>query len=134
MRMSTWTPIAWLALLVLPMATRAGEVIAHPEVELNSDDIRNVYLGEKQWIGGLRLVPVSNSAIEPRFLAEILQTDAAKFQARWVRKRFREGMTPPPTKGSDAEVIFFVRSTPGAIGYISGSVDGVAGVKVLEKF
>ena len=122
--------VVWL----LPLAPAlAGEVIAHPFVSLSGDDIRNVYLGEKQLAGSLKLVPVSNSVIQNEFLAKVLQTDEPKYQARWIRKRFREGLTPPPTLASDAEVLSFVRATPGAIGYVSRSGEG-AGVKVLEKF
>jgi hypothetical protein len=125
---------ALFLMLALPMSARAGEVIAHPEVELSSDDIRNLYLGEKKWVGRLRLMPVANSAVQALFLAAVLQTDEAKYSARWIRKRFREGLTPPPTLGSDAEVVVFVRSTPGAVGYVSTSINGIGGVKVLEKF
>ena len=122
--------IVWL----LPLAPAlAGEVIAHPFVSLSGDDIRNVYLGEKQLAGSLKLVPVSNRAIQNEFLAKVLQTDETKYQARWIRKRFREGLEPPATLASDAEVLSFVRATPGAIGFVSSSGDG-AGVKVLEKF
>lgn len=115
---------------------RAGELIAHPYVNnLNADDIRNVYLGEKQLAGSLRLVPVWNLAAAGEFLSKVLQTDDAKYQARWFRKRFREGLSPPPTLGSDAEVVAFVRSTPGAIGYVSSIDDASAlGVKVLERY
>ena len=38
---------------------------------------------------------------------------------------------PPARKGSDAEVIEFVRATPGAVGYVSRPWPGF---KVLEKF
>jgi len=125
--------ITALACLLPHAPALAGEVIAHPHVSLNADDIRNVYLGEKQLAGSLRLVPVSNSAIQGEFLAKVLQTDEPKFQARWIRKRFREGMTPPQTLGSDAEVLSFVRATPGAVGYVSSTGDAT-GIKVLEGF
>jgi hypothetical protein len=121
-------------LLALPPLAHAGKVIAHPDVELSGDDIRNVYLGEKQWLGKLKLVPVANAAVQGLFLAQILQTDESKYEARWIRKRFREGLTPPATKGSDAEVISFVRSTPGAVGYISNGATGLPGIKILEEF
>jgi ABC-type phosphate transport system substrate-binding protein len=33
---------------------------------------------------------------------------------------------PPPEKGTDADVVAFVKSNPGAIGYVAaGSADGV---------
>jgi hypothetical protein len=127
-------PIAILVALLLSLArAHAGEVIAHPFVSLSEEDIRNVYLGEKQLAGSMRLRPVGNSAIEAEFLAKVLQTDGPKYDARWIRKRFREGLTPPPILGSDAEVLAFVRATPGAIGYVSSSGDR-QGLKVLQEF
>ena len=117
-----------------PSGTLAGEVIAHPFVNLSGDDIRNVFLGEKLLAGSLKLVPVGNSAVQPEFLAKVLQTDERKYQARWLRKTFREGLPAPAIKGSDAEVIAFVRSTPGAVGYVSSLGEATAGVKVLESF
>jgi len=113
-------------------AAHAGEVIAHPSVKLGAADIRDVYLGEKQLEGSLRLVPVDNAAAQEEFLASILQTNQRNYQARWVRKTFREGLHAPPVKDSDAEVRSFVRSTPGAIGYVSGS--GGVGVVVLDRY
>ena len=119
-----------LALLMQGEGT-AAEVIAHPSVSLSADEIRDVFLGEKQLVGNLRLVPIDNSAIQPEFLARVLQTDGQKYAARWTKKSFREGLAPPSVRGSDAEVIAFVRSTPGAVGYVSKTATGV---KVLGKF
>lgn len=123
-----------LVACLVPGRTVAGEVIAHPFVNLSIDDIRNVFLGEKQLEGSLKLVPVGNLAVQSEFLAKVLQTDERKYQARWLRKTFREGLAPPPVKGSDAEVIAFVRSTPGAVGYVSNLGAATGGVKVLESF
>jgi hypothetical protein len=112
-------------------AAQAGLVIAHPSVDLNAEEIRLVFLGEKQLVGQLRLVPVDNLAARARFLEKVLQTDARKYEARWLRKAFREGLTAPSAKGSDAEVLSFVRSTPGAVGYVETATPGV---KVLEGY
>lgn len=121
-----------LALLLLCGAVRAGEVIAHPSVRLDTADVRDVYLGERQLSGDLRLVPVDNLVAQEEFLAAILQTNLRSYQARWTRKTFREGVRAPLVKGSDAEVSSFVRATPGAIGYVSGSAG--SGVVVLARF
>lgn len=120
------------SMLVLTGAVRAGEVIAHPSVRLDTADVRDVYLGERQLSGDLRLVPVDNLGAQEEFLAAILQTNLRSYQARWTRKTFREGVRAPLVKGSDAEVSSYVRATPGAIGYISGSAG--AGVIVLARF
>lgn len=113
-------------------AAHAGEVIAHPSVRLQAGEVRDVYLGERQLAGDLRLQPVDNSAAQEAFLAAVLQTNARNYQARWTRKTFREGLPAPPVKGSDAEVMSYVRTTPGAIGYLSGSAG--PGVVVIDRF
>jgi hypothetical protein len=120
-----------LAVALMAPQAQAGEVIAHPSVHLTMDEIRDVYLGEKQFAGGIKLVPVDNVAVQSEFLAKVLQTDRRKYTARWLRKSFREGLATPPVKGSDAEVAAFVSSTPGAVGYVN---KGVNGAKVLESF
>lgn len=122
------------AALLLAAGARAGEVVAHPSVRLDPADIRDVYLGERQIAGEVKLRPVDNVAAHEEFLASVLQTTRKNYQARWTRKSFREGLIVPPLKGSDVEVLSFVRSTPGAVGYISGSAGPDAGVQVLHRF
>ncbi len=121
---------ALIVLLALGRA-EAGEVIAHESVTLTADEVRDVFLGEKQFSANLRLIPVDNDVVQTEFLAKVLQTDRQKYIARWTKKTFREGLPAPLSKGSDAAVIAFVRATPGAVGYISGKAHGV---KLLEKF
>lgn len=113
-------------------AARAGDVIAHPSVTLSANDIRDVYLGEKLLYGNLRLVATDNATAQEEFLAAILQTTRRNYEARWTRKTFREGLRAPVVKDSDAEVMNYVRSTPGAIGYVGGVAGG--GVNVLVSY
>jgi hypothetical protein len=110
----------------------AGEVIAHPSVRIGAGSVRDVFLGEKQFDGDVRLVAVDNIGAQDDFLAAVLQTNARAYVARWTRKAFREGLQPPLVKAGDAEVLSFVRSTPGAIGYVSGRAS--PGVNVIMKF
>ena len=114
-----------------PGCSIAGEVIINESVHLFPSEIRDTFLGEKQFADGVRLVPVDNTTVQEAFLAKVLQTDNEKYYARWTRKSFREGITAPAVKRSDAEVIAFVKSTRGAIGYIGRPA---AGVKVLQSF
>ena len=86
---------------------------------------------EKWFAGNLKLVAVDNASLHAEFLSKVLQSDERKYAARWTRKSVRDGLAAPAVKGSDAEVIAFVRATPGAVGYVSNNA---AGVKVLEKF
>jgi hypothetical protein len=120
-----------LLLSVAATAAWAGEIIAHDTVELGVAEVREVYLGERQFQGNLRLVAVNNAAVFDRFLGAVLQSDARHYASRWMRKSFREGMVPPEMMGSDAEVTAFVKATPGAVGYVDKASSGV---KVLERF
>lgn len=108
----------------------AGDVIiiTHPGITLSTDEVKDVYLGEKQFAGSTRLVPVDNLAAQPEFLARFLQMNITRYNNAWNKKTFRDGLTPPTVKLSDAEVIEYVKRTPGAVGYI-GSPGGVSIVK-----
>jgi hypothetical protein len=123
-----------LALLLFGMgqAAHAGEVIVHAGLRLDFADVRDVYLGEKQLAGDIKLMPSDNLAAQDDFLAAILQTTERNYQARWRRKAFRDGLRAPTLKGSDAEVMIYVRSTPGAIGYLAGKAG--PGVTVVGAF
>ena len=111
--------------------SRAGEVIAHPSVVLSAEEVRELFLGDKQLAGSLKLVPVDNGAQQADFLVKVLQMDPTRYTARWTKKAFREGLRAPMAKGSDAEVAAFVRATPGAVGYVSTAS---VGVQTLQKY
>lgn len=128
------TTCAWvwtLAALSTSGPAAAGEIVANPTVSLSADEVKELFLGDKQLSGTVKLVPVDNAAAQAEFLGKLLQTDAAKYGSRWTKKSFREGLSAPALKGSDAEVIAFVKATPGAVGYVTGPS---AGAKVLQKY
>lgn len=115
------------------LAAMAAElvVIAHPGVSLTADEVREVFVGEKQMAGGVKLVPLDNAAAQADFLAKVVKVDAAKYQGIWTKRGFRDGLTSPPVKSGDLEVINAVKSTPGAIGYVSKAS---ADVKVIQTY
>ena len=114
-------------------AAFAGDVIviANAGVTLTPDEVRDVFLGDKQIAGSVKLIPMDNSAVQADFLSKVVKLDAAKYASIWAKKGFREGINPPPVRGNDAEVISAVKSTPGAIGYVSKAP---ADAKVIQKY
>ena len=124
---------AGLALLAGSAQSMAGDVfvIANNAVTLTADEIKDVYLGEKQIAGGTKLVPLDNASLQKDFLEKVVKLDAAKYGSVWTKKGFRDGLTAPAVKNSDAEVIAVVKATAGAVGYVSAAP---AGVKVIQKF
>ena len=104
-------------------------VICNAALSLADDDVRSIYLGDKQLAGSTRLVPVDNASAQVAFLVHYVNLDAAKYRSRWIKKAFRDGLTAPETRATDLAVIEFVRNTPGAIGYVM--TEAPQGVTVL---
>jgi hypothetical protein len=84
-------------------------------------DIRDVFLGEKQFAGPVKLMPVDNTAAQADFLSKAMKMDAAKYTTAWTKKSFRDGSTPPAVKGADGEVVEYLKHTPGGCGYLGSS-------------
>jgi hypothetical protein len=107
-------------------------VICNPNVALAPDDIRDVFLGDKQFAGAVKLTPVDNSAAQEMFLEKVMKMSAARYSTAWTKKSFREGVNPPPMEGSDAETLAYVRRTSGACGYLTTA--GASGVVIVSQF
>ena len=123
--------IAGLAFLGGPAAAGGIVVITNPAVTLSPDDVRDVFLGEKQLVGGIKLVPVDNTSAQAGFLSKVVRLDAAKYTTAWTKKSFRDGLNPPAVKATDAEVLEFVKRVPGAVGYVTTAPsDGVNVVRL----
>jgi ABC-type phosphate transport system substrate-binding protein len=74
-----------------------------------------------RWGDGTPIHPVDQSLrseVRRSFSGGVLMQGVAEVQIFWQR-RMTQGIIPPPVKGSDEEVVAFVSSTPGGIGYVS---------------
>jgi hypothetical protein len=123
-----------LAIALLKCGTVMADVyiIAHHGLNLEAGDVKDVFLGEKQTSSGTQLVPSDNKAVQSEFLVKVLHVDKGKYESTWAKKSFREGSNIPGTKPSDQEVIEFVKSTTGGVGYVSSKPG--SGVDVVSKF
>ena len=117
---------AILFLLAFQSANAADlVVITNPDISIASSDIKDVFLGEKQFAGSTKLVVVDNASAQGSFLSKFMNMDTAKYNGIWTKKSFRDGLTAPAVKSGDAEVIEYIKRTPGAIGYVSTKPSGV---------
>src|ERR1700722_12556599 len=107
-------------------------VICNPSVSLKADEVRDVYFGDKGFAGSVKLLPADNSAAQEAFLEKVMNIDAKKAAAVWIKKAFRDGSAPPPLKASDAEAIAYVKQTAGACSYVTSAPGD--GVLVVAKF
>jgi ABC-type phosphate transport system substrate-binding protein len=123
--------LAGALLLAVPPAFAQHYVITNAATTLSPAEVREVFLGEKQFAGGTKLAPVDSLTGQEEFLAKVLAMDRVKYSAVWTKKAFREGLVQPPQKSGDTEVLDFVRRTPGAVGYVGTAPSGV---NVVQKY
>lgn len=123
--------LAAAALFAAGPALAQHYVITNTATTLSAAEVREVFLGEKQFAGGTKLVPVDSLTGQEEFLAKVLAMDRTKYTAVWTKKAFREGLVQPPQKSGDIEVLEFVRRTPGAVAYVGTAPSGV---NVVQKY
>ncbi len=131
--MNVFDKLIMATLLACPMGAWAGDlyVVANAGVNLAEGEVRDVFLGDKQMAGAIRLVPIDNASTQKEFLEKVIKIDASKYGAVWTKKGFRDGLNAPAVKSGDAEVLAFVRGTPGAVGYVRSKPTGVT---IIEKY
>jgi ABC-type phosphate transport system substrate-binding protein len=113
-------------------------VIVHPAVkgtQVQRATLGSIFLKQvPRWGDGTPVRPVDQSMRSPvrmAFATDVMRRPLDEVQAYWTRK-MSEGVPPPPVKPSDQEVVKYVAATPGAIGYVSGTLALPAGVRALE--
>jgi ABC-type phosphate transport system substrate-binding protein len=119
--------IAVLAAGAVPVASAEARfrVIVNPQVKGNQIPraaLSSIFLKPAaRWGDGSTVRPVDQSLRSPlrvAFSNDVHQQGLMEIQVYWQRE-IAKGHVPPPVKTSDEEVVEYVASTPGAIGYVS---------------
>jgi len=107
----------------------------NPTTTMSREMISNVYLKKvERWEDGKRVRPVDlpkSSMLRESFTRDIIGRDVSAVLSYWHQMMFSGKGVPPLLRSSESDVVEFVRSNPGAIGYISPETP-VEGVKVVE--
>jgi len=106
----------------------------YPANSISAARVKEIYLGEKLSEGSIKIRPMeqSNDTIKRKFIEKVVGSTVDGYKSYWIKKFFQEGVTPPASKASSAEVIQAVSQTSGGIGYVwAEEVKG--DVKVLLK-
>jgi ABC-type phosphate transport system substrate-binding protein len=113
-------------------------VIVHHQVKggrITRGALTSIFLKQApKWNDGSAILPVDQSVrsqVRRSFSGDVLMQGIPEVQIYWQR-RMSQGITPPPVKSTDEEVVAFVASTPGAIGYVSPAVPLPESVKAIE--
>jgi len=132
------------ALLLLALAATAADtraidgvvVIGHTSIKrLDAPTLARIYTGRVIEVDGVAVTAINANAgseVRTRFLQVFLNQDEDKYTAYWTVRRYIGKGASPREMGKSSDVIRFVTSTPGAIGYIDAS-DLQPGLNVLLR-
>lgn len=128
-----------VVLCASPSSAGADEiaVVAHVDTPaLDESTLQKVYLGKIVEVDGRVITPVNmarGSALRNAFMKQILTQDDEKFVAYWTVRRYIGKGTPPIEFSTVEQQLQFVRSTPGAVGYVDQTADLKQGLKTLLR-
>ncbi|MDB4962981.1 MAG: hypothetical protein JWP01_2980 [Myxococcales bacterium] len=141
--MKTCLLVLMLVLLVAPRPDAAAEtvrafrVIVHPKnprTKLDRRFISDVFLKKRtRWGDDSLVTPVDlgpKSSVRAAFSSDVLDRSVAAVRRYWTQLVFSGRGVPPAELATDADVVKYVSSHVGAIGYVSTSTD-VTGTKVI---
>ena len=107
---------------------------ANATTSVSKQDASNIFLKKKsKWDDGTKIVPVdqsASSATREAFSQDVHGRGVGAIRSHWQQAAFSGAGTAPLERGSDADVVTFVKSNPGAVGYVSADA-ATDGVKVL---
>jgi ABC-type phosphate transport system substrate-binding protein len=133
------TALLLVFLSALPAFAGNGyRVIANPSVKssvLSKTTVSSIFMKRTmKWDDGTAIVAFDQSEKSPAratFSTDVLGRSAGAVKNYWNQQIYSGRDLPPVEKASDEEVLSVVRSTPGAVGYVSETAD-VSRVKVIE--
>jgi len=107
----------------------------NPVDSMGRDEVSKLFLKKVgSWAHGVTALPVDQlgtAEVREKFSKDIHGKSVATVKNYWQQQIFSGRNAPPPEKASDDEVLSYVKSNTGAIGYVSGKAD-TGELKVLK--
>ena len=118
-------------LLEFPCTASAGGVVviankSVPASSLDVEEVKNIFLSKKtQWRDGSKItfVALKNGSVQNSFLKSYLQKTPSQYNRYFRTLVFTGKGKAPRTFSTEAEVVSYVSSTEGAIGYVSSETN-----------
>jgi ABC-type phosphate transport system substrate-binding protein len=130
--------IALVAAAASAGAAQEFQVVVHPSVQgtkITRANLSALFTGRtSSWGDKVPVKPVDQSAKAPirrAFTVSVIGLSMGELQMYWQRRVSADHVFPPPTKGSDEEILRYVAATAGAIGYIGPETTIPETVKAL---
>jgi ABC-type phosphate transport system substrate-binding protein len=119
-------------------AEKGYKVIVHSSnsaASLTREQLGRYFLKKAtSWPGGKTVAPVDQvkgSPVRESFSRDAVGKSVVEVASYWQQQIFSGRSVPPPEKRNDAEVVAFVESNEGAIGYVSEGA-AVGDAKVIR--
>jgi ABC-type phosphate transport system substrate-binding protein len=135
MRISNWAAglVVGLALLApaRQLAAQGFVLVANAAgpSSMSKDEVSRIFLKKS---GDLTAVDQDkDSPVRGAFSKTVLGRPVSAVTSYWQQQIFSGNSAPPSEKGSDAEVLAFVRNNPRAIGYVRAGTDLGSGVQAV---
>ncbi|MCP4111003.1 MAG: hypothetical protein GY749_36680 [Desulfobacteraceae bacterium] len=142
--MKNWHIFVLLTILVFPAfiiafessADTGTKIIINDSVEaeaITRDDLKKIFLGKKvKWNSNqsIKIAVLKEGGIHENFLRTYIQKTSSQFRYYWKKLLFTGKGIPPKSFTSEDEIINYVSSTVGAIGYASSGIQK-DGIKVI---
>jgi len=131
---------ATLALVLVRSASPAEDyqVVVHrakPITAMTRARLSDIFLGNTtEWEDGSRILLVEQletSPVRQDFSRHVHRRAASAVRSYWLQRMYAGRAVPPVEKATDEDVIAYVKSHPGAIGYVNSSASTDT-VKVLK--
>lgn len=106
-----------------------------PEDSVDADTVKAIFLGKKSsWSDGspIKFVILKSGSTHDVFLKTYVKKTAIQFSTYWKKQVFTGKGTIPKSFDSEGELIAYVASKSGVVGYVSGTAD-TASVKVVSE-
>ncbi len=138
MRLFKLLPIAFVVLALAASGAGADTRSASPGLRLIVNPRNPATALERRWIADAFLKKLTrwpneelvrpvdldrDSPARRRFSEDVLKRSVSEVASYWQQLVFSGRGVPPPEFDSEEQVVKFVLKNPGAIGYVSGSVD-----------
>jgi ABC-type phosphate transport system substrate-binding protein len=137
-RHDIWPLVLALAVMTAE-ASAAGDIVVIGNAnltKLDAETVERIYTGKAVKVGDIPVTAVnvtSDNPVRRRFLKTYLNRDDDVYVAYWTVRRYSGLGAPPKELPSSAEVINYVKSTPGAIGYVEEGEVLPPGLNILLK-
>lgn len=127
------TGLAWSVYAAEPYQVVVNS--KNPITSISRATIRSYYMGKAtRWPDGSAVKPIDlseTSDVREGFSKAVLGKDVPSVKSYWLTMVFAGRGTPPVQFESDDKVLATVRSTPGAIGYVSAGASPGSGAKAI---